>query len=141
VLAAKREMFKSGEGFDWATGEALAFGSCHRRLSVRLSGQDCGRGTFSQRHAVWVDQNDEHKYVPLTTVPRHFEVHDSTLSEYGVLGFDMAMPAPIPRRWCCGKRSSAISPTARRSSSTSTSPRRKQVAARQRPRDAAAPWL
>src|SRR3546814_11092745 len=54
-----------------------------------LSGQDSGRGTFSQRHAVWVDQKTEAKYVPLTTVPPgRFEVLDSPLSEYGVLGFE-----------------------------------------------------
>jgi 2-oxoglutarate dehydrogenase E1 component len=76
VLEAKREMFASGENFDWATGEALAFGSLlSEGFGVRLSGQDSGRGTFSQRHAVWVDQTDEHKYVPLTTVPHgRFEV-------------------------------------------------------------------
>ncbi len=69
VLDAKRQMFKTGENFDWATGEALAFGSLlSEGYGVRLSGQDSGRGTFSQRHAVWVDQTDEHKYVPLTTV-------------------------------------------------------------------------
>ncbi|MFX6965388.1 hypothetical protein ABTH47_20425, partial [Acinetobacter baumannii] len=66
VLDAKREMFKSGKNFDWATGEALAFGSLlSEGYGVRLSGQDSGRGTFSQRHAVWVDQTDEHKYRPL----------------------------------------------------------------------------
>ena len=66
VLDAKRAMFATGENFDWATGEALAFGSLlSEGYGVRLSGQDSGRGTFSQRHAVWVDQNDEHKYVPL----------------------------------------------------------------------------
>jgi len=99
VLDAKREMFKSGEGFDWATAEALAFGSlCSEGYSVRLSGQDSGRGTFSQRHAVWVDQTDEHKYVPLTTVPHgRFEVLDSTLSEYGVLGFEYGYASADPK--------------------------------------------
>src|SRR6185312_16012698 len=57
ILDAKKAMFDSGEGFDWATAEALAFGSLVAEGSgVRLSGQDSGRGTFSQRHAVWVDQ-------------------------------------------------------------------------------------
>src|SRR4051794_804639 len=66
VIDAKREMFKSGANFDWATGEALAYGSLlSEGYGVRLSGQDSGRGTFSQRHAVWVDQKDEHKYLPL----------------------------------------------------------------------------
>ena len=99
VIDAKREMFTSGQGFDWATGEALAFGSLvSEGYGVRLSGQDSGRGTFSQRHAVWVDQTDEHKYVPLTTVPHgRFEVLDSTLSEYGVLGFEYGFASADPK--------------------------------------------
>ncbi len=99
VIDAKREMFASAAGFDWATGEALAFGSlCSEGYNVRLSGQDSGRGTFSQRHAVWVDQTDEHKYVPLSTVPHgRFEVHDSTLSEYGVLGFEYGYASADPK--------------------------------------------
>ena len=99
VLKAKEEMFKSGEGFDWATAEALAFGSLSSEgYGVRLSGQDCGRGTFSQRHAVWVDQKDEHKYVPLSTLPHgSFEVLDSTLSEYGVLGFEYGYASADPK--------------------------------------------
>jgi 2-oxoglutarate dehydrogenase E1 component len=99
VLDAKRAMFKSGEGFDWATGEALAFGSLlSEGYGVRLSGQDSGRGTFSQRHAVWVDQTDEHKYVPLSTVEHgRFEVLDSPLSEYGVLGFEYGYALADPK--------------------------------------------
>lgn len=99
VLDAKREMFNSGEGFDWATAEALAFGSLlSEGYSVRLSGQDCGRGTFSQRHAVWVDQTTEKKFVPLTTVPHgFFEVYDSPLSEYGVLGFEYGYASADPK--------------------------------------------
>jgi len=99
VIDAKREMFKTGENFDWATGEALAFGSLlSEGYGVRLSGQDSGRGTFSQRHAVWVDQNDEHKYVPLSTVDHgDFEVLDSPLSEYGVLGFEYGYALADPK--------------------------------------------
>ncbi|PAV72126.1 hypothetical protein WR25_09834 [Diploscapter pachys] len=99
VLDAKRQMFKTGENFDWATGEALAFGSLlSEGYGVRLSGQDSGRGTFSQRHAVWVDQTDEHKYVPLTTVEHgRFEVLDSPLSEYGVLGFEYGYALADPK--------------------------------------------
>ncbi len=99
VIDAKREMFKAGQNFDWATGEALAYGSlCSEGFGVRLSGQDSGRGTFSQRHAVWVDQNDEHKYVPLKTVPHgRFEVLDSPLSEYGVLGFEFGYALAEPK--------------------------------------------
>ncbi|MFC3213898.1 2-oxoglutarate dehydrogenase E1 component [Novosphingobium panipatense] len=99
VLAAKEEMFKSGEGFDWATAEALAFGSLVTEgYGVRLSGQDCGRGTFSQRHAVWTDQTNENKYVALSTLPHgRFEVLDSTLSEYGVLGFEYGFASADPK--------------------------------------------
>ncbi len=99
VIDAKREMFASGENFDWATGEALAFGSLlSEGYNVRLSGQDSGRGTFSQRHAVWVDQNDEHKYVPLWNVEHgHFEVLDSPLSEFGVLGFEYGYAGADPK--------------------------------------------
>ncbi|WP_296716030.1 2-oxoglutarate dehydrogenase E1 component [Erythrobacter sp.] len=99
VLAAKREMFQTGEGFDWATAEALAFGSLVMEgYGVRLSGQDSGRGTFSQRHAVWVDQKTERKYVPLNTLPHgKFEVHDSTLSEYALLGFEYGFAMADPR--------------------------------------------
>jgi len=99
ILDAKRNMFKSGEGFDWATGEALAFGSLlSEGYGVRLSGQDSGRGTFSQRHSVWVDQTDEHKYIPLSMLPHgSFEVLDSTLSEFGVLGFEYGYAGADPK--------------------------------------------
>ncbi len=99
VLDAKAEMFKSGENFDWATGEALAFGSLlSEGYGVRLSGQDSGRGTFSQRHAVWTDQDSEKKYIPLSTVPHgRFEVLDSPLSEYGVLGFEYGFALADPK--------------------------------------------
>jgi len=99
VLDAKRKMFETGDGFDWATGEALAFGSLlSEGYNVRLSGQDSGRGTFSQRHAAWIDQRDERKFIPLTTVPHgHFEVYDSTLSEYGVLGFEYGYAMADPK--------------------------------------------
>jgi 2-oxoglutarate dehydrogenase E1 component len=99
VLDAKRAMFNSGEGFDWATGEALAFGALlSEGYGVRLSGQDSGRGTFSQRHSVWVDQSDEHKYIPLGTLPHgNFEVLDSTLSEFGVLGFEYGYASADPK--------------------------------------------
>ena len=99
VLDAKREMFASGTAFDWATGEALAFGSLVAEgFGLRLSGQDSGRGTFSQRHAVWVDQTDERKYAPLSTLPHgKFEVLDSPLSEYGVLGFEYGFALADPK--------------------------------------------
>ncbi len=99
VLNAKREMFDSGTGFDWSTAEALAFGSLVTEgFGVRLSGQDSGRGTFSQRHAIWVDQTNEEKYIPLATLPHgKFEVYDSTLSEFGVLGFEYGFSLADPK--------------------------------------------
>jgi 2-oxoglutarate dehydrogenase E1 component len=99
ILEAKAEMFASGEGFDWATGEALAFGTLLRESHpVRLSGQDSGRGTFSQRHSVWVDQTNGSKYIPLTQVgPARFEVRDSPLSEFGVLGFEYGWSIADPQ--------------------------------------------
>ena len=99
ILDAKTAMFDSGEGFDWATAEALAFGSLLREGSgVRLSGQDSGRGTFSQRHAVWVDQQTGAKYIPLCHVEGgRFEVRDSPLSEFGVLGFEYGYSLADPK--------------------------------------------
>jgi 2-oxoglutarate dehydrogenase E1 component len=99
ILDAKTEMFRSGNGFDWATGEALAFGSLlSEGYGVRLSGQDSGRGTFSHRHSVWLDQDSEKRYIPLATVPHgHFEVYDSPLSEYGVLGFEYGYAMADPK--------------------------------------------
>jgi len=99
VIDARRQMFAGGEGFDWATAEALAFGSLVTEgFGVRLSGQDSSRGTFSQRHATWIDQTDERKYVPLATLPHgKFEVYDSPLSEYGVLGFEYGFSLADPK--------------------------------------------
>ncbi|WP_281301061.1 MULTISPECIES: 2-oxoglutarate dehydrogenase E1 component [unclassified Iodidimonas] len=91
ILDAKDQMLETGEGIDWATAEALAFGTLlSEGYHVRLSGQDSGRGTFSQRHSVWVDQRSETRYIPLDQVKKgaHFEVLDSPLSEAGVLGFE-----------------------------------------------------
>ena len=103
VIDAKRQMFDSGEGFDWATAEALAFGSLVAEgFGVRLSGQDSGRGTFSQRHAIWIDQQSERKFIPLTQVPHgKFEVYDSPLSEYGVLGFEYGFASADPKTLVC----------------------------------------
>jgi 2-oxoglutarate dehydrogenase E1 component len=99
IIDARRDMFESGEGFDWATAEALAFGTLLREgHPVRLSGQDSARGTFSQRHSVWVDQQNGAKYIPLTKVgPARFEVRDSPLSEFGVLGFEYGWSLADPQ--------------------------------------------
>jgi len=92
LLEAKGKMFETGEGFDWATAEALAFGSLLADgYPVRLSGQDCTRGTFSQRHSGLVDQVTEERYYPLNHIKpgqARYEVIDSMLSEYAVLGFE-----------------------------------------------------
>jgi 2-oxoglutarate dehydrogenase E1 component len=100
-LDAKRAMIDSGAGIDWATGEALAFGSLlvegHR---VRLSGEDCQRGTFSQRHAVLIDQTNQNEYVPLNNITSdqaRIEIYNSLLSEAGVLGFEYGYSLADPR--------------------------------------------
>ena len=99
ILDAKKAMFDSGQGFDWATAEALAYGSLLQEgQCVRLSGQDSGRGTFSQRHAVWVDQETGEKYIPLNSIEGgRFEVRDSPLSEFGVLGFEYGYSLADPK--------------------------------------------
>jgi 2-oxoglutarate dehydrogenase E1 component len=89
----KRAELGEGRGdVDWATGEALAFGTLLLEgVAVRLSGQDSGRGTFSQRHAVLHDVRTQQEYVPLNAVAPsgvRFEVFDSLLSEAAVLGFE-----------------------------------------------------
>ncbi|MCD6034932.1 MAG: 2-oxoglutarate dehydrogenase component [Rickettsiales bacterium] len=89
---AKQEMFKTGRGFDWATGEALAFGSLMLEgHPVRLTGQDAVRGTFSHRHSSIIDQKTEARYTPLAQLdPKQasLEIVDSNLSEFAVLGFE-----------------------------------------------------
>lgn len=91
-LESKAKMFETGKGFDWATAEALAFGSLQTEgFPVRLAGQDCTRGTFSQRHSAFVDQTTEERYYPLNHIragQARYEVIDSMLSEYAVLGFE-----------------------------------------------------
>ena len=92
LLESKKKMFDSGEGFDWATAEALAFGSLVTEgYPVRLSGQDSTRGTFSQRHSGLINQETEERYYPLNNIRQgqaRYEVIDSMLSEYAVLGFE-----------------------------------------------------
>ena len=92
ILAAKAEMINSGKGIDWATAEALAFGSLQvEGFPVRLSGQDCTRGTFSHRHSGILDQKTSEKYYPLNNIRAEqapYEVIDSMLSEYAVLGYE-----------------------------------------------------
>jgi 2-oxoglutarate dehydrogenase E1 component len=100
-LEAKAKMFETGEGFDWATCEAMAFGTLlDEGYYVRLSGQDSTRGTFSQRHAGLVDQKTEERYYPLQHVRDDqgcFEVIDSLLSEEAVLGFEYGYSTAEPK--------------------------------------------
>ncbi|MCK8784232.1 2-oxoglutarate dehydrogenase E1 component [Roseomonas sp. NAR14] len=99
-LEAKKQAIETGEGIDWATGEALAFGTLllegHR---VRLSGEDVQRGTFSQRHSVLIDQDTQAEYVPLNNIregQKRYEAFNSLLSEAGVLGFDYGYSVADP---------------------------------------------
>ncbi len=97
----RRKMIETGQGLDWATAEAMAFGTLleegHR---VRLSGQDSERGTFSQRHSVLIDQETEARYIPLNAISdsqNNFEVINSMLSEEAVLGFEYGYSLSEPK--------------------------------------------
>ena len=99
-LNQKRKMIESGKDIDWGTAEALAFGTllCES-TSIRLSGEDSERGTFSQRHSVLTDQKTEDKYVPLNNIrmgQAPFEVIDSPLSEFGLLGYEYGYASAEP---------------------------------------------
>lgn len=100
LLDHKKQMFETGKGFDWATGEALAFGSLLTEgYPVRLSGQDATRGTFSQRHSGFINQETEERYYPLNNIragQSQYEVIDSMLSEYAVLGFEYGFSLAEP---------------------------------------------
>jgi len=101
VMKDKRvAVCESGAGIDWATAEALAFGSLlGEGTHVRLSGQDVERGTFSQRHAVLHDQINETKYIPLNNIKPDqavFSIYNSNLSEYAVLGFELGYSMENP---------------------------------------------
>jgi 2-oxoglutarate dehydrogenase E1 component len=99
-LEAKAKMIETGEGIDWATGEALAFGTLLLDGNrVRLSGEDCQRGTFSQRHAVLIDQTTQNEYTPLNNIvpdQARIEIYNSLLSEVGVLGFEYGYTVADP---------------------------------------------
>ncbi|GAB5389611.1 MAG: 2-oxoglutarate dehydrogenase E1 component [Alphaproteobacteria bacterium] len=92
VMKSRLKAVEDGEGIDWGNAESLAFGSLLTEgYPVRLSGQDCGRGTFSHRHAELTDQKDGSRYYPLSNIREDqafFEVLNSPLSEVGVLGFE-----------------------------------------------------
>jgi 2-oxoglutarate dehydrogenase E1 component len=98
---ARARMIETGEGVDWATAEALAIGGLlDEGVDVRLCGQDSGRGAFSQRHLVLVDQQTEARFVPLQYLrdgQGRFEVVDSPLIEYAVLAFEFGHSMADPR--------------------------------------------
>ncbi|GAA5096398.1 2-oxoglutarate dehydrogenase E1 component [Bartonella acomydis] len=100
-LSNRAKIFETGEGVDWATAEALAFGSlCLEGAPVRLSGEDVERGTFSQRHSVLYDQENEARYIPLNNLQKGqalYEVVNSMLSEEAVLGFEYGYSLAEPR--------------------------------------------
>ncbi len=99
VEKRKESLTKNGP-IDWAFGEALAFGSLViEGTPVRLSGQDSGRGTFSQRHLAFYDYENGERYVPLRHMSAgqgNFDVVDSSLSEYAVLGFEFGYSVADP---------------------------------------------
>ena len=107
VLADRAAMGRGEINVDWGMGEHLAFASLVASgYAVRLSGEDCGRGTFTHRHAVLHDQNrekwDDGTYMPLQNVADNqapFVVIDSILSEEAVLGFEYGYAAPTRTRW------------------------------------------
>ena len=100
IVDTRAARIREGEGLDWATAEHLAFGSLVLEGdTVRLSGQDSCRGTFSQRHAVLVDQATEERYAPLSHLSDDqamFEVIDSPLSEASVMGFEYGFSMAEP---------------------------------------------
>ena len=104
VLERRREVFEKGVGYDWAFGEALAFGSLMiQGIPIRLSGQDSRRGTFSHRHSVFYDEQTRERYIPLQHLApdqARFCVYNSPLSEAAVLGFDYGYSMDYPKMLC-----------------------------------------
>jgi 2-oxoglutarate dehydrogenase E1 component len=101
IFDNRGKAIEAGEGIDWATGEALAFGTLLMEGHlVRLSGQDVARGTFSQRHVVVTDQENESVYIPLEQIrpgnQAKFIARNSTLSEAAVLGFEYGLSLADP---------------------------------------------
>ncbi len=100
-LDNRRQAIDAGEGIDWSTAEALAFGAILLEGNpIRLSGQDSERGTFSQRHSVLYDQREETRYIPLNNLgpqQANYEVINSMLSEEAVLGFEYGYSLAEPR--------------------------------------------
>ena len=100
IFEKKYKIFTENQKVDWSTAESLAFGSLLvEGFSVRLSGQDSGRGTFSQRHSVLRNQDSHERYVPLNNISKNqkkFEIIDTLLSELAVLGFEFGYSLSEP---------------------------------------------
>ena len=100
ILDLRMKAINEGKTIDWSTAESLAFGTLLTEgFSVRLSGQDSGRGTFSQRHAVLRNQESHQRYIPLNNISsnqKNFEIIDSLLSELAVLGFEFGYSISEP---------------------------------------------
>ncbi len=100
LVEQRGNMIQNGENIDWACAEALALGSLLVENSpVRFSGEDCQRGTFSQRHAVYVDQKTEAPYISINHInskQAKLEIINSPLSEFGVLGYEYGYSLALP---------------------------------------------
>ena len=100
IFDLRLQSFENNKPLDWSTAEYLAFGTLLTEgFSVRLSGQDSGRGTFSQRHAVLRNQDNHDRFVPLNNISegqKKFEIIDSLLSELAVLGFEFGYSISEP---------------------------------------------
>lgn len=101
VYEDRKKRFSGGNQIDWATAEFLAYGSLlEESIPIRLSGQDSERGTFSHRHAVLMNEETEEEYIPLNNISKNqgrFQVINSLLSEYGVLGFEYGYSTANPK--------------------------------------------
>ena len=100
IFDLRLKSIEEGKSIDWSTAESIAFGTLLTEgFSVRLSGQDSGRGTFSQRHAVLRNQDNHQRYIPLNNISnnqKNFEIIDSLLSELAVLGFEFGYSLSEP---------------------------------------------
>ena len=100
IFDLRYQIFEKNKAVDWSTAENLAFGTLLTEgFSVRLSGQDSGRGTFSQRHAVLRNQDNHDRFIPLNNIDssqKKFEIIDTLLSEFAVLGFEFGYSVSEP---------------------------------------------
>lgn len=103
LLKERESALLTGKNIDWATGELLCYGSLvSEGIPVRLSGEDCERGTFSHRHSVYYDQKTNSKHYPLNNIAcekqAKFSVYNSLLSEFAVLGYEYGYSVTDPNQ-------------------------------------------